>query len=78
MSPPWTNLAGLAVGGPLYGIYLMLYILSTYLLVKRSTGAPSAPLYRSAIFVSGLVLFIAVTGVRSKLSGMLGSTDTVQ
>ncbi|KAJ7364666.1 hypothetical protein DFH08DRAFT_950231 [Mycena albidolilacea] len=62
MSPPWTNLAGLAVGGPLYGIYLMLYILSTFLLVKRSTGAPSAPLYRSAIFVSGLVLFIAVTG----------------
>ncbi|KAJ7898641.1 hypothetical protein B0H14DRAFT_3124371 [Mycena olivaceomarginata] len=40
----------------------MLYILSTFLLVKRSTGAPSAPLYRSAIFVSGLVLFIAVTG----------------
>ncbi|KAJ6496182.1 hypothetical protein C8R45DRAFT_1072452 [Mycena sanguinolenta] len=62
MSPPWTNLAGLAIGGPLYGIYFVLYISSTYLLLQRTLGAHASPLYRSAIFLSGLVLFVAVTG----------------
>jgi hypothetical protein len=56
----------------------MLYISSTFLLGKRSTGAHAGPLYRPAIFVSGLVLFIAVTAVRRKSSGILGSTDSVQ
>jgi hypothetical protein len=63
MSPPWTNLAGLAIGASLYGVYFVLYVSSTYLLIQRSTGAHASPLYRSAIFVSGLFLFIAVTGV---------------
>ncbi|KAF8198756.1 hypothetical protein K438DRAFT_1966719 [Mycena galopus ATCC 62051] len=62
MSPPWTNLAGLAIGGPLYGIYFVLYISSTYLLIQRSTGAHAGAVYRSAIFVSGVVLFLAITG----------------
>ncbi|KAJ7155773.1 hypothetical protein C8R46DRAFT_433765 [Mycena filopes] len=62
MSPPWTNLAGLAIGGPLYGVYFVLYILSTYLLIRRSSGAHASPVYRSTIFVSGLFLFVAVTG----------------
>ncbi|KAJ7022672.1 hypothetical protein C8F04DRAFT_1137404 [Mycena alexandri] len=62
MSPPWTNLAGLAIGGPLYGVYFVLYILSTYLLLQRSSGTHASPVYRSTIFVSGLFLFVAVTG----------------
>ncbi|KAJ7722705.1 hypothetical protein B0H16DRAFT_1599973 [Mycena metata] len=62
MSPPWTNLAGLVIGGSLYGVYFVLYILSAYLLIQRSSGAHASPVYRSTIFVSGLFLFVAVTG----------------
>ncbi|KAK7049110.1 hypothetical protein R3P38DRAFT_2504998 [Favolaschia claudopus] len=61
MSPPWANLAGMAIGGPLYGVYFVLYVSSTYLLVRRSAGAHAGPLYRSVIFIAGLVLFLAVT-----------------
>ncbi|KAJ6610153.1 hypothetical protein B0H10DRAFT_2438170 [Mycena sp. CBHHK59/15] len=62
MSPPWTNLASLAIGGPLYGLYFVLYLTSTLVLVTRSNGAHNGPLYRSTVFISGLVLFVAVTG----------------
>ncbi|KAK7038429.1 hypothetical protein R3P38DRAFT_3350461 [Favolaschia claudopus] len=61
MSPPWANLAGMAIGGPLYGVYFVLYVSSTYVLVRRSAGAHAGPLYRSVIFITGLVLFVAVT-----------------
>ncbi|KAJ6554845.1 hypothetical protein B0H19DRAFT_1235968 [Mycena capillaripes] len=62
MSPPWTNLASLAIGGPLYGLYLVLYLTSTSVLVQRSNASHTGPLYRSTVFISGLILFIAVTG----------------
>ncbi|KAJ7114843.1 hypothetical protein C8R44DRAFT_984217 [Mycena epipterygia] len=61
MSPPWTNLASLAIGGPLYGVYFVLYLTSTLVLVKRSSGARNGRFYRSTVFISGLILFIAVT-----------------
>ncbi|KAJ7473142.1 hypothetical protein B0H11DRAFT_2236679 [Mycena galericulata] len=62
MSPPWTNLAGLAIGATLYGVYFVLYLTSTYLLVRRSGGSHSGPAYRSTVFITGLILFLAVTG----------------
>ncbi|KAJ7198297.1 hypothetical protein GGX14DRAFT_545318 [Mycena pura] len=62
MSPPWTNLASLAIGGPLYGLYLVLYLTSTSVLVHRSNASHTGPLYRSTVFISGLILFVAVTG----------------
>ncbi|KAJ7639983.1 hypothetical protein DFH06DRAFT_1478017 [Mycena polygramma] len=62
MSPPWTNLASLAIGGPLYGLYFVLYFTSTSVLVDRSKASHTGPLYRSTVFISGLILFIAVTG----------------
>ncbi|KAJ7758945.1 hypothetical protein DFH07DRAFT_817753 [Mycena maculata] len=62
MSPPWANLAGLAIGGLFYGMYLVLYLTSTYLLFRRSSGAHAGPVYRSIVFISGLILFVAVTG----------------
>ncbi|KAJ6537814.1 hypothetical protein B0H19DRAFT_1078934 [Mycena capillaripes] len=63
MSPLWTNLAGLAIDGFLYGVYFVLYISSTFLLIQRATGAHASPFFRSTIFVTGLILFVAVTGV---------------
>jgi cytochrome c oxidase assembly factor CtaG len=63
MSPPWTNLASLAIGGPLYGLYVVLYLTSTTILVRRSNRAHTGPLYRSTVFITGLILFVAVTGV---------------
>ncbi|KAJ7446315.1 hypothetical protein FB451DRAFT_1412343 [Mycena latifolia] len=62
MSPPWTNLAGLSIGASLYGIYFLLYVTSTYVLVRRQSRAHIGPLYKSAVFISGVVLFICVTG----------------
>ncbi|KAJ6561172.1 hypothetical protein DFH09DRAFT_504453 [Mycena vulgaris] len=62
MSPPWANLAGLAIGGFFYGVYFALYVTSTYLLIRRSNGAHGSPLYRSTVFISGLILFVTVTG----------------
>ncbi|KAJ7253913.1 hypothetical protein C8J57DRAFT_1347887 [Mycena rebaudengoi] len=62
MSPPWTNLASLAIGGPLYGLYVVLYLSSTSMLMKRSSRAHTGPLYRSTVFISGLILFVTVTG----------------
>jgi hypothetical protein len=69
MSPPWTNLASLAIGGPLYGLYLVLYLTSTSVLVHRSNASHTGPLYRSTVFISGLILFVAVTGVGGFPSG---------
>ncbi|KAJ7772234.1 hypothetical protein B0H16DRAFT_1512743 [Mycena metata] len=60
-SPPWVNLAGLAVGGPLYGIYFSLHVASTVLVLRRSEGPRAVPLYRSVIFVLGWLLFMSVT-----------------
>ncbi|KAJ6493195.1 hypothetical protein C8R45DRAFT_1136213 [Mycena sanguinolenta] len=62
ISPPWVNLASLAIGGFFYGLYFLLYVASTYLIVQRSKGTRTTALYRSAIFVLGVLLFISITG----------------
>ncbi|KAJ7122149.1 hypothetical protein C8R44DRAFT_876463 [Mycena epipterygia] len=62
MSLSSTNLAGMAVAIFFYGIYFNLFLISTYLLARRSKSGDASPLYRSAMFVLGCALFLAVTG----------------
>ncbi|KAJ7137747.1 hypothetical protein C8R44DRAFT_975738 [Mycena epipterygia] len=61
MPSPLTNLAGTVLESFLYGIYLNLFVTSTYILVKRSKGAHAPPLYRSTMFILSWALFLLVT-----------------
>ncbi|KAJ7122113.1 hypothetical protein C8R44DRAFT_981392 [Mycena epipterygia] len=45
-----------------YGIYFNLFLISMYLLARRSRSGETSPLYRSWMFVLGCALFFAVTG----------------
>ncbi|KAJ7187654.1 hypothetical protein GGX14DRAFT_409012 [Mycena pura] len=59
MSPPVTNLAGLALGGFAYGIYLMLFAISMFVGIQ----APHAtPFFRSPVFMLAIALFVGVSG----------------
>ncbi|KAJ7122168.1 hypothetical protein C8R44DRAFT_981411 [Mycena epipterygia] len=62
MSLSSMDLAGMAVAIFFYGIYFNLFLISTYLLARRSKSRNACPLYRSAMFVLGCALFLAVTG----------------
>jgi hypothetical protein len=71
MSAALMNLAGLVVETLLYGIYLVLFLTSTYLLVGRYKSSRTSwkyvPLLRSMVFLSGFCLFAAVSGVRRNI-----------
>lgn len=64
MSALTTIMVGMAVGNFFYGIYFNLFLTSTYLLVNRFNTGKSLDIYRSMMFVSGVVLFLTVTTVR--------------
>ncbi|KAJ7817807.1 hypothetical protein B0H13DRAFT_1922692 [Mycena leptocephala] len=61
MSALTTIMVGMAVGNFFYGIYFNLFLTSTYLLVNRFNTGKSLDIYRSMMFVSGVVLFLTVT-----------------
>ncbi|KAJ7794541.1 hypothetical protein B0H14DRAFT_3888694 [Mycena olivaceomarginata] len=60
------NLATLAIGSFLYGMYDVLFAISMYLLLRRHTATnPSrkaASVLKSVVFLSAIVLFLVVTG----------------
>ncbi|KAJ7321012.1 hypothetical protein DFH08DRAFT_889786 [Mycena albidolilacea] len=60
------NLATLAIGSFLYGMYYVLFAISMYLLLRRHTATnPSrkaASALKSVVFLSAIVLFLVVTG----------------
>ncbi|KAJ7903070.1 hypothetical protein B0H13DRAFT_2335337 [Mycena leptocephala] len=57
-SPPSIQLANVAIGSLLYGVYLNLFFTSLYLLFKRPKVAHP---HRSMMFIMGCTLFVAVT-----------------
>ncbi|KAF7344886.1 hypothetical protein MVEN_01650800 [Mycena venus] len=61
MSALTTIMVGMATGNFFYGIYFNLFVTSTYLLVNRFSAGKSLDVYRSMMFVSGVVLFLTVT-----------------
>lgn len=63
MSELTTIMVGMATGNFFYGIYFNLFVTSTYLLVNRFSTGKSVDVYRSMMFVSGVVLFLTVTAV---------------
>ncbi|KAJ6462825.1 hypothetical protein DFH09DRAFT_1227837 [Mycena vulgaris] len=54
-------MTGTVVGDVLYGIYFSLFLTSTGLTCRRVTGNKSGSIYRSAAFISSLILFATVT-----------------
>ncbi|KAJ7758818.1 hypothetical protein DFH07DRAFT_940227 [Mycena maculata] len=60
------NLATLAIGSFLYGMYTVLSPISMYLLLQRHTvtnpSRKTASVLRSVVFLSAIVLFLVVTG----------------
>ncbi|KAJ7020517.1 hypothetical protein C8F04DRAFT_1274990 [Mycena alexandri] len=54
-------MAGMVVANLFYGIYFNLYLTSTHLICRRATANKSASVFRSAAFVSSLILFVFVT-----------------
>ncbi|KAJ7020037.1 hypothetical protein C8F04DRAFT_1134955 [Mycena alexandri] len=54
-------MTGTVVGDVLYGIYFTLFLTSTGLTCRRVTGNKSGSIYRSAAFISSLILFATVT-----------------
>jgi hypothetical protein len=56
-------MTGVVVSDVLYGIYFSLFLTSTGLICRRVTGNKSGSIYRSAAFVSSLILFTTVTSV---------------
>ncbi|KAJ7429480.1 hypothetical protein B0H11DRAFT_2300554, partial [Mycena galericulata] len=54
-------MAGMVVANVFYGIYFNLFLTSTHLISRRITGNKTGSIYRSATFVSGLILFATVT-----------------
>ncbi|KAJ7271044.1 hypothetical protein C8J57DRAFT_296221 [Mycena rebaudengoi] len=64
MAPPVMALAGIMVGTVLYGIYLMLFIASIYLLLGRHNGINTSKYSLrswSIMFYSSCALFLVVT-----------------
>jgi hypothetical protein len=64
-SLPLVNLAGLVMSTLFYGMYFVIFCTSMYLLFARATAgqAKYLPLLTSAVFLSGIALFICVTSV---------------
>ncbi|KAJ7219554.1 hypothetical protein GGX14DRAFT_541344 [Mycena pura] len=65
------NYIGLILMTLFYGIYFVLFVMSMYLLlwqgsINKGRGQASyVPILRSMVFISGVALFIVVTGVRA-------------
>ncbi|KAJ7046278.1 hypothetical protein C8F04DRAFT_342867 [Mycena alexandri] len=55
------DMAGMVVANLFYGIYFNLFLTSTHLICRRATANKSASVFRSAAFVSSLILFVFVT-----------------
>ncbi|KAJ7744874.1 hypothetical protein B0H16DRAFT_1857037 [Mycena metata] len=55
------DMAGMVVANLLYGVYFNLFVTSTHLICRRAVANKSASVFRSAAFVSSLILFVFVT-----------------
>ncbi|KAJ7713442.1 hypothetical protein B0H16DRAFT_1810467 [Mycena metata] len=55
------DMAGMVVANLFYGIYFNLFLTSTHLICRHATANKSASVFRSAAFVSSLILFVFVT-----------------
>jgi len=62
------NLATLALGSLFYGIYLVLFFISTYLLLRRYNAThtshksrQNSSVFKSTVFISAILLFLVVT-----------------
>ncbi|KAJ7732966.1 hypothetical protein B0H16DRAFT_1769642 [Mycena metata] len=55
------DMAGMVMANLFYGIYLNLFLTSTHLIWRRATANKSASVFRSAAFISNLILFVFVT-----------------
>ncbi|KAJ7713982.1 hypothetical protein B0H16DRAFT_1702213 [Mycena metata] len=64
-SLPLVNLADLVIATLLYGMYLIIFVISIYLMAMhenpRREPGKLAPLFKSTVFVSGILLFITIT-----------------
>ncbi|KAJ7088007.1 hypothetical protein B0H15DRAFT_842085 [Mycena belliarum] len=60
------NMAGTVMATLFYGMYLVIFVTSLYLLFARAIGPPGAvkytPVLGSVVFISGITLFVTVTG----------------
>ncbi|KAJ7366066.1 hypothetical protein DFH08DRAFT_833430 [Mycena albidolilacea] len=64
-SLPLANLASLVITTLLYGMYFIIFVISIYLMVMHANPGRGreklAPLFKSTVFVSGILLFITIT-----------------
>ncbi|KAJ7750702.1 hypothetical protein DFH07DRAFT_1062067 [Mycena maculata] len=62
-SLPLVGLVGLILGTLFYGMYFIIFVISMYLLFESARGSGKyRSLFASVVFMSGWVLFIAITG----------------
>lgn len=67
------NLATVCLEGFLYGLFFILYVTSTYLLVRQGQQRMAAEglrfrtnsVYRAPMFIAAHIIFLTVTGVSS-------------